>query len=88
MTPVGPVAERDPVPERARLRRVQAVEELAAATARALCGTDGLRFRGHLLSDGHRPGAALAPHLRVDVERDDTACVRGATDGVAMQLLL
>ncbi|ANY09440.1 cobaltochelatase CobT-related protein [Pseudonocardia sp. HH130630-07] len=68
------------------LREVRAAEELAAGTARALSGVAAVWFRGHLLSDGERFGAALAPHLQVDAARDDPACLRGAADGVAMQL--
>jgi cobaltochelatase CobT len=68
-------------------RRVRVAEELVASTARALCGVRELRFRGHVLHDGRRPGATLAPHLRVDAEKGDLHCLRGAADGVALQLL-
>jgi cobaltochelatase CobT len=68
-------------------RRQQQAEELCAATIRALTGHPRLRYRGHRLELDGRPLPFRAPHLRVDVDRDDPVALRGAADGAALRLL-
>ena len=71
----------------AGVRRQQRIEELCAASIRALAGERDLHFRGHRL---HRAGRALplfAAHLHPDLEHDDFASFRGAADGLALRLL-
>jgi len=68
-------------------RLQERVEDLCAASIRAICGEGDLRFRGRRL---HRGGTRLplfAPHLHPSVERDDFASFRGAADGLALRLL-
>ncbi|MCX7231918.1 MAG: cobalt chelatase, partial [Burkholderiales bacterium] len=64
------------------------VEELCAASIRALSGQPDVHFRGRRL---HRAGLALplfAPHLHPSLEDDDFASFRGAADGLALRLRL
>ncbi|MCU0969133.1 MAG: cobalt chelatase, partial [Rubrivivax sp.] len=68
-------------------RRRQRLDELCAATLRALTGEPRLRFRGHRLCRGNEPLAMPAPHLRAD-EDADLASLRGIADGMAMRLLV
>ncbi len=81
-TPQVPTA-----PPQRREKRQQRLEELCAATIRALSGDPRLRYRGHRLERDGRRLAIRAPHLRTDVERDDFASFRGAADGLALRLL-
>ena len=70
-----------------RARRQQQVEELCAATMRALTGRSDLHYRGRRL---HSTSGALpmhAPHLRVDAAEDAFPDCRAAADGMAMRLL-
>jgi cobaltochelatase CobT len=65
----------------------QQVEELCAATIRALSGEHDLHFRGRKL---HRAGKALplfGPHLQPSLEHDDFGSFRGAADGIGLRLL-
>ncbi len=71
----------------AGVRLQQRIEELCAASIRALAGERDLHFRGHRL---HRAGRALplfAAHLHPDLTHDDFASFRGAADGLALRLL-
>lgn len=68
-------------------RRQQQVEELCAATLRALTGDAALHYRGRRLYQGEARLPMRAPHLRVDPERDDFADCRAAADGMALRLL-
>ena len=70
----------------AGVRLQQRIEELCAASIRALAGERDLHFRGHRL---HRNGRALplfAAHLHPSLEDDDVASFRGAADGLALRL--
>jgi cobaltochelatase CobT len=67
-------------------RRQQQVQELAAASVRALSGEADVQFRGQRLHRGGRPLPALAPHLQPSLEDDDFGSFRGAADGVALRL--
>ncbi len=70
-----------------RARRQQKVEELCAATLRAMTGDPALHYRGRRLHQGTRPLPMHAPHLRVDPDLDDFADCRAAADGMALRLL-
>lgn len=70
-----------------RARRQQRVEELCAATLRALTGDAGLHYRGRLLYQGDRRVPMNAPHLRIEADQDDFADCRAAADGVALRLM-
>lgn len=68
-------------------KRQQKIEELCAATLRALTGDAGLHYRGRRLHRGARPLPMHAPHLRVDPDHDGFADCRAAADGMALRLL-
>lgn len=68
-------------------RRQQKVEELCAATLRALTGRPALHYRGRRLYADERPLPVHAPHLRVDAGVDAFADCRAAADGIALRLL-
>ena len=70
-----------------RARRQQKIEELCAATLRAMTGDAELHYRGRLLHQGVRPLPMHAPHLRVDPDLDGFADCRAAADGMALRLL-
>jgi cobaltochelatase CobT len=72
--------------EQARQRRQQRIEELCAASIRALVGDADLHFRGGRLHQGERRLPAFAPHLHPSIERDPFTAFRGAADGLAMRL--
>ncbi|MCX7235007.1 MAG: cobalt chelatase, partial [Burkholderiales bacterium] len=72
----------------AQVRLQHLVEELCAASIRALSGQPDVHFRGRRL---HRAGVALplfAPHLHPTLGDDDFASFRGAADGLALRLRL
>lgn len=63
------------------------LQELCAASLRAIAGDPALQWRGRRLL---RAGAALAPppaHLRPSPEHDDLRSFRGAADGLALRAL-
>ena len=68
-------------------KRQQKIEELCAATLRALTGDAALHYRGRRLHRGARPLPMHAPHLRIDSDRDDFSDCRAAADGMALRLL-
>lgn len=70
-----------------RAKRQQKIEELCAATLRALTGDAELHYRGRRLHQGARPLPMHAPHLRIDPDHDDFADCRAAADGMALRLL-
>ena len=72
----------------AQVRLQHQVEELCAASIRALSGQPDVHFRGRRL---HSAGVALplfAPHLHPSLDDDDFASFRGAADGLALRLRL
>lgn len=71
----------------AAVRRQQHVEELSAASIRALAGQRDVHFRGHRLQLDGRPLPLFAPHLQPMAESDDSTSFRGAADGLALRLL-
>ncbi|MEO7009129.1 MAG: cobalt chelatase [Caldimonas sp.] len=70
----------------ARARHQQQVEELCAASIRALAGETDLHFRGRRLHRGTQALPLYAPHLHPSLETDDYASFRGAADGLALRL--
>lgn len=70
-----------------RAKCKQRVEELCAASLRALTGDANLHYRGRQLHQGARRVPLHAPHLRVDTDTDDFADCRGAADAMALRLL-
>ncbi|MCK9985908.1 MAG: cobaltochelatase CobT [Azoarcus sp.] len=70
-----------------KARRQQKVEELCAATLRALTGRPALHYRGRRLYAGERLVPQHAPHLRVDPGEDGFTDCRAAADGAALRLL-
>lgn len=68
-------------------KRQQRLEELCAATIRALTGNSKLRYRGHRLEQDGRRLPIRAPHLNTDVTEDDFDSFRGAADGLALRLI-
>ena len=67
-------------------RRQQHIEELCAASIRALSGIPDLHFRGGRLHRGRRALPLYAPHLHPRLGSDDFASFRGAADGLALRL--
>lgn len=76
------------VPLAAAVRHQQKVDELCAASIRALSGDPGLHFRGRRLFRDRRALALFAPHLHPSPESDDFGSFRGAADGMALRLTL
>ncbi|MCE8028689.1 cobalt chelatase [Halomonas daqingensis] len=68
-------------------RRQQRIEELCAASLRAITGQAGLHYRGQRLYRGETRLPTHAPHLRIDPAEDDFVGCRGAADGMALRLL-
>lgn len=71
--------------ERAAVRHQQQVEELCAATIRALCGEPDLHIQARRLHKGKRALALPAPHLLLSEAVDDFSSWRGAMDSVALK---
>lgn len=70
-----------------RAKRQQKVEELCAASLRAMTGDASLHYRGQRLHQGENFLPMYAPHQRVDTSQDDFAACRAAADGMALRLL-
>lgn len=68
-------------------RRQQRIEELCAASLRAITGHADLHYRGRRLYRGETRLPTHAPHLRIDSAQDDFADCRAAADGMALRLL-
>ncbi|ART83134.1 cobalt chelatase [Oceanisphaera profunda] len=68
-------------------RRQQRVEELCAASIRALSGHPDLHFRGKVLYQGERSLPMHAPHHRIDTAVASFADCRAAADGMALRLM-
>lgn len=67
-------------------RHQQRIDDLCAASIRALSGQAGLHFRGRRLYRNERPLPPFAPHLSPTPARDDFASFRGAADAMALRL--
>ena len=70
----------------ARGRHQQRVEELCAASIRALSGEADLHFRARRLHRGRHVLPLFAPHLHPSLDMDDFRSFRGAADGLALRL--
>lgn len=68
-------------------RRQQRIEELCAASLRAMTGEADLHYRGRSLYRGEVRLPSHAPHLRIDATKDDFADCRAVADGMALRLL-
>lgn len=71
----------------AQTRRQQKIEELCAASIRALSGEADLHFRGRRLHRGRVALPLHAPHLQPSLAGDDFGSFRGAADGMALRLV-
>jgi len=69
-----------------RARHQEQIEELCAASIRALSGETDLHFRGQRLHRGRKPLPLYAPHLHPSLEDADFGSFRGAADGLALRL--
>jgi cobaltochelatase CobT len=69
-----------------REKRQQQLEELCAASLRALSGERRLRYRGGRLEVQERHFPVRAPHLHPDAERDEFTAWRGVADSLALRL--
>lgn len=67
-------------------RRQERIDDLCAATVRALSGERDVRFRGHRLHLACRALPFYAPHLNVSPEQHDLGAFRGMGDGFALHL--
>lgn len=72
----------------AQARAQQRVEELCAASIRALSGERDLHFRARRLHRGVQALPVFGPHLQPSLNDDDFRSFRGAADGIALRLLL
>ncbi|WP_150306043.1 cobaltochelatase CobT-related protein [Pseudomonas saliphila] len=68
-------------------RRQQRVEELCAASIRAISGEPDLHFRGKQLHQGEHKLPMHAPHHRIDTAVAPFADCRAAADGMALSLI-
>jgi len=73
--------------DQAQARYQQQVEELCAASIRAISGEPDLHFRSRRLHRGQQALPLFAPHLQPSLEDDDFASYRGVSDGIALRLL-
>ena len=69
-------------------RHQQRIDDLCAASIRALSGQAGLHFRGRRLFRGDKALPPFAPHLSPKPEVDDFHSFRGAADAMALRLRL
>src|SRR5690554_4738286 len=68
-------------------RRQQQLEDLSAASVRALTNDAQLNWRRQVLYRGDQPLPAHAPHLRVAPDARNLATLRGIGDAQALRLL-
>lgn len=68
-------------------RRQERIDELCAASIRALAGDAALRLHGWALYRGADPLPAAAPHLQPEPGADDLASLRGVADGLGLRSL-
>ena len=73
---------------RAAARHQQKVDELCAASIRAVSGDAALHFRGRRLFRGKQALPVHAAHLHPSPGHDDFGSFRGAADGMALRLAL
>jgi cobaltochelatase CobT len=68
------------------VRHQQRIDDLCAASIRALSGQTGLHFRGRRLYRDDKPLPPFAPHLSPKPNLDDFSSFRGAADAMALRL--
>lgn len=68
------------------IRHQQRIDDLCAASIRALMGDEALHFRGRRLYRGDRALPPFAPHLNPVPDVDDFPSFRGAADSMALRL--
>lgn len=68
-------------------RRQQRIEELCAASLRAMTGEADLHYRGRRLYQGETRLPIHAPHLRIDPAYNTFTDCRATADGIALRLL-
>jgi cobaltochelatase CobT len=66
-------------------RHQQRIDDLCAASIRALSGQAGLHFRGRRLYRDDKALPPFAPHLSPKPEMDDFSSFRGAADAMALR---
>lgn len=67
-------------------RHQQRIDDLCAASIRALTDDAGLHFRGRRLYRGEKTLPPFAPHLSPKPEVDDFSSFRGAADAMALRV--
>lgn len=72
----------------AATRHQQRIDDLCAASLRALSDDDALHFRGRRLYRGAQALPPFAPHLSPTPEIDDFGSFRGSADAMALRLRL
>lgn len=70
----------------AATRHQQRIDDLCAASIRALSGQAGLHFRGRRLFRNDKALPPFAPHLSPKPDVDDFGSFRGAADAMALRL--
>ena len=78
----------EPLATAGATRHQQRIDDLCAASIRALSGQAGLHFRGRRLYRDDKALPPFAPHLSPKPEVDDFGSFRGAADGMALRLRL
>ncbi|MFT7529711.1 MAG: cobaltochelatase CobT [Gammaproteobacteria bacterium] len=66
----------------------QQVEELCAASARAITGSTNLHYRSRRLYVGDALIPIRSPHLKIDFNQDDFQAFRGVSDAISLRLKL
>lgn len=69
-------------------RRQQRIDDICAASIRALSGQAGIHFRGRRLYRDEQSLPPFAPHLHPKPDIDDFGSFRGAADAMALRLRL
>ena len=76
----------EPLATAGATRQQQRIDDICAASIRALSGQAGLHFRGRRLYRDDKALPPFAPHLSPKPEVDDFASFRGAADAMALRL--
>ncbi len=76
----------DPLAAAGATRHQQRIDDLCAASIRALSGQAGLHFRGRRLYRNDKALPPFAPHLSPKPALDDFSSFRGAADAMALRL--
>jgi len=75
----------EPLATAGATRHQQRIDDLCAASIRALSGQAGLHFRGRRLYRDDKALPPFAPHLSPKPEMDDFSSFRGAADAMALR---